>query len=219
MLKANNISVSFGELEVLRGATIQVEAGQCVVLKGRSGGGKTTLLRVLGGLLTPSSGDVSIDGGSPLEHALAQDRAGRIPYELLTIVFQQQNLWPNLTIQENLSLVLENNKAAALSAAANAMLEQSGVIQLLEKYPLQCSVGQRQRVSVARALLSPSKYVLMDEPTSALDKDNRYIVRDLIKAQTMAGRGFLIISHDDRDFDGAATAVHELEYGRIEPIT
>lgn len=218
MLNVDKIFVSFQKAQVLRGASIKLRAAECVVLRGRSGGGKTTLLRAIAGLIPVQQGKITIDDRLILydkDKWLADNRAS---FDLITSVFQQQNLWPNLTIEENLSLVLHKSKDVRIDERALSLLAKLSVDDLLDKFPLQCSVGQRQRIAVARALLGPSKYILMDEPTSALDSQNRAIMRDLIKAEIDKKRGFLIISHDDRDFDGVTTGKYELEHGVIEPV-
>ena len=156
MLRADHIFVSFRDTQVLRGASINLEVSQCVVLRGRSGGGKTTLLRAIAGLVPVQRGKISIDGQLISSEASWQ-AGGHVPFELLTLVFQQHNLWPNLTIEQNLSLVLHKSKDVSTDKRTISLLERLSIDELLGKFPLQCSVGQRQRIALARALLATVK--------------------------------------------------------------
>lgn len=222
MIECRDIRFAFGEMQVLRGVSLVVDDGTCVVLRGRSGGGKTTLLRVLSRLLPAQSGYLKV-GSHEVNFAADQGQRSiafqTLPLAVLSMVHQQKNLWPNLTVGQNIALVTTGNKASPLDDAVHVLLETLDVRALIDRFPMQCSVGQRQRLAVARALLSPAQHILMDEPTSALDRGNREKVRDLIAGETKKGRSFLIISHDDRDLMGAYDQLYELENGLVKDPT
>jgi ABC-type lipoprotein export system ATPase subunit len=137
---------------------------------------------------------------------------------LLTVVFQQLYLWPNLTIAENISLVTQRNRYAPLTEIELAMLDRLNISEIAAKHPHHCSLGQRQRATVARALLTQARFLLMDEPTSALDRHNRTVMAAALSEARATGRGFLIISHDERDFESVATSTFELDGGVLRPL-
>ncbi|MEL6361819.1 MAG: ATP-binding cassette domain-containing protein [Pseudomonadota bacterium] len=222
MIVCDDIRFAYGETVVLRGVSLTVDDSACTLLRGRSGGGKTTLLRILSRLMPADSGRLRIDSHNV---DFSDGTAGRpisfhaAPLSTLSMLHQQNNLWPNLTVSENIALVTDGDKTCTLGKEAISLLEMLDVGSLTDRFPTQCSVGQRQRIAVARIILSPAKHVLMDEPTSALDGANRKKVRDLVHQEIKKGRSFLIISHDDRDFAGAYNRLYELENGLATELT
>jgi ABC-type sugar transport system ATPase subunit len=204
----------YGNNHVLNDCSFSVGLGECAVIRGPSGGGKSTLLRVLALAEHAEHGEVlygdtiyAANWGkdqSPPEHAA---------YPFLTMVFQQLFLWPNLSVSENLGIVL-----GPLADAAIALLDRLGVAHLLNSFPHECSLGQRQRVVVARAILSPASFLLLDEPTSALDRDNREILATELKSALQSDRGLVIVSHDERDFKTLASEIYEMQNGVLIQI-
>lgn len=198
---------------MLNSCDLEVAAGNCVIVRGRSGGGKSTLLRCLSLLLAPDSGmvyhgDRRHTFPSPVNHS------GSV-YPFLTVVFQQILLWPNLTMSENISIVIERERRRSVSPAAMDMLKRFHVADTIDKRPAQCSLGQRQRVAVARAVLSGATFLMLDEPTSALDRRSRTDMVGVLSEVKSAGRGLLVVSHDERDFESIADQAFELDDGTL----
>jgi ABC-type polar amino acid transport system ATPase subunit len=213
ILAAENLSKRYGRRTVLNDVSLTMHLGQCVLVRGPSGGGKSTLLRVLSLLEPADSGYVS-HGERRWDATVL--RPAISPYPFLTVVFQQLFLWPNLTMSQNLSLVLGHFPNKEVPKSAMDMLECFSIERLLPKYPHECSLGERQRLAVVRALLSEAHFLLLDEPTSALDRANRNILIQKLTAAIQQGRGVLLVTHDDHGFDAIVDRVFELEHGRLE---
>jgi len=171
MLSGKEIRKSFGDTVVFSDVDIDIAPGELAILTGPSGSGKSTLLRCLSLLDKPDKGCITIDNISaryPLKQTLKTDRI----YPMVTCVFQQQYLWPHLTSRENIMLPIFNVDDEATGEFERLVsLFQMGAF--IDKYPNQSSLGQRQRVSLARALMLNATYLLLDEVTSALDSDNQ----------------------------------------------
>jgi putative ABC transport system ATP-binding protein len=184
-----------GPVNILRGISLGVEAGETVSIVGPSGSGKSTLLMVLGGLERPSSGLVRVDGidlGGLDEDALARLRRARIG-----IVFQSFHLLPTMTALENVAIPLElGGRRDAFAAAAEA-LATVGLGHRLNHYPGQLSGGEQQRVAIARAFIAGPKVLLADEPTGNLDgATGRLIVDCLFEQHARHRTTLLLITHD-----------------------
>jgi putative ABC transport system ATP-binding protein len=184
-----------GPVNILRGISLEIGAGETVSIVGPSGSGKSTLMMVLGGLERPSSGHVRIDGadlGGLDEDALAGFRRVRIG-----IVFQSFHLLPTMTALENVAIPLElGGRTDAFAAAAQA-LATVGLGHRLTHYPGQLSGGEQQRVAIARALVKEPKVLLADEPTGNLDEDTRdEIIALLEKLWQDNGLTMVIVTHD-----------------------
>ena len=170
---------SGGVITILNIAEFQLARGEQVVLIGQSGGGKTTLLNVIAGITSPDSGEVKIGGTDiTLLHESARDRfrAERIGY-----VFQTFNLLPAFTALENVLLGMSFGGKAVNRHRATELLEQVGLGHRLHHKPAQLSVGEQQRVSVARALVNTPQVLLADEPTANVDPAHQQSVLDLIR--------------------------------------
>ena len=162
---------------------------------GPSGGGKSTLLRILGGLLTPTSGEIWMDGApiSRDERALQRYRAN------LGFVFQQSGLFKHLNAIENIMLPLEKVHGYSREAAlerANALLKRFGLENDAHKHPAALSGGQQQRIAIARAIAAKPKLLLLDEPTSALDPEYTTEVLDIVDELEKEGLDFIIVTHE-----------------------
>ena len=183
-----------GEVEVhaLRGVDLQVEAGEFVVLLGASGSGKSTLLNILGGLDSPTSGEVRF--GERDLTAASEAELTRYRRENVGFVFQFYNLIPSLTARENVALVTD---IAADPMAPEEALDWVGLSGRLDHFPAQLSGGEQQRVAIARAIAKRPKVLLCDEPTGALDYETGKLVLDVI-ARTNAelGTTALVITHN-----------------------
>jgi polar amino acid transport system ATP-binding protein len=176
-IRVEGLRKSFGQHEVLRGVSLEVEPGGVVVVFGRSGSGKSTLLRCLNFLEEPTAGVIEV-AGMRIEGGGHRTRAKRERIRQLRIrtgmVFQDFNLFPHRTALENVmegpSTVLGRSRADA-EATARELLEIVGLPEKADQYPIQLSGGQKQRVAIARALAMNPKVMLFDEPTSALDPE------------------------------------------------
>ena len=212
---------SFGELEVLKGVSLTAREGDVVAIIGGSGSGKSTMLRCINFLETPSSGRIVIGGE---EVAMRPDGtpASRRQIEALRrrlgMVFQQFNLWTHKTILENLIEVpvhvLKVPKAQAI-ARAETLLARVGLSEKAGTYPAYLSGGQQQRAAIARALCMEPRALLFDEPTSALDPELEHEVVRVIKALAEEGRTMLLVTHDMRLAADLSDHVVFLHEGRI----
>jgi putative ABC transport system ATP-binding protein len=184
-----------GPVNILRGVSLAIEAGETVSVVGPSGSGKSTLMMVLGGLERPSAGRVSVDGndlGSLGEDALARLRRAR-----MGIVFQSFHLIPTMTALENVAIPLELDGRRDAFAAAEKGLATVGLSHRLTHYPGQLSGGEQQRVAIARAFVVGPKLLLADEPTGNLDGvTGRSVIDCLFEQQARLGTTLLLITHD-----------------------
>jgi putative ABC transport system ATP-binding protein len=201
-----------GEAEVhaLRGVDLEIRPGEFIVLLGPSGSGKSTLLNILGGLDTPSAGDVRF-----LEHQLTgADEAELTRYrrEHVGFVFQFYNLIPSLTARENVELVTD---IASAPMRADEALAWVGLADRLDHFPSQLSGGEQQRVAIARAIAKQPQVLLCDEPTGALDYETGKLVLEVIaKINAELGTTAMVITHNAA-ISGMADRVLRLGNGRI----
>ncbi|MBB3265119.1 macrolide transport system ATP-binding/permease protein [Azospirillum sp. OGB3] len=201
-------------VEVLRGVSLTVEAGEFVAIVGSSGSGKSTLMNILGGLDRPTSGRYRVDGRDVT--ALEGDERAALRRDGFGFVFQHYHLIPGTTAQENVEMP---GRYAGLPAAlregrAAALLGRLGLEERRHHRPNQLSGGQQQRVSIARALMNDAPVILADEPTGALDSASGAEVVALLRELSAAGRTVILITHD-RKVAEAAGRVIEMRDGRI----
>jgi putative ABC transport system ATP-binding protein len=201
-------------VQALGAVSLTVAAGELVAVMGPSGSGKSTLLTLAGGLDSPSSGTVEVEGrvlatlGRP---ALARLRRRSVGY-----VFQQLNLVPSLTVIENVMLPRELDGVATRTARQEArlVLDQVGIAALADRFPEDISGGQQQRVAIARAVVGDRRLILADEPTGAIDSQTGEEVLRLLRARCDAGAAGLLVTHDARHA-GLADRVVFLRDGAI----
>jgi ABC-type lipoprotein export system ATPase subunit len=200
----------------LSNVTVAIGSRERISLSGRSGSGKTTLLHVLGGLVTPTSGEVLL-GGEPLSSLDAAAR-GRARARSVAYVFQGGNLLPTFTAFENVSFaqfVTGGERAAGDGADARELLELVGLGAKLDALPAELSGGEAQRVAIARALAQRPALLLCDEPTGQLDSDTGLRVLELIDAlQRELGFALVVATHD-ADVASRADRIVTLEDGRV----
>ncbi|MFJ4920428.1 ABC transporter ATP-binding protein [Streptomyces sp. NPDC088725] len=186
------------EVHALRGVNLDVHPGELVAVMGPSGSGKSTLLTLAGGLDTPSSGRVLVEGTDLTtadRKTLAALRRRSIGY-----VFQDYNLIPALTAAENVSLPRELDGVSARKARVEALaaLAEIGLPELADRFPDEMSGGQQQRVAIARALIGDRRLVLADEPTGALDSETGESVLALLRNRCDAGAAGVLVTHEPR---------------------
>ena len=182
-------------VEILKGITMTIPAGQFVAILGASGSGKSTLLGLLAGLDTPSSGDIWLDG-IPI-HNLAEAELAAVRGEKIGFVFQSYQLIETLTALENVLLPYELNLEGSGIAQARRLLGEVGLSERVDHYPIQLSGGEQQRVALARAFIVEPPIVMADEPTGNLDSANGRMVLDLLlERNRKAGTTLVMVTHD-----------------------
>lgn len=194
MIEIKNLHKSFGHVEVLKGVDVSIEEKEVVVIIGPSGSGKSTLLRCMNYLEEPTSGDITVDNMKLDKHA----DINKIR-ENIGMVFQRFNLFPHMTVLENIVLaptkVLKISRDEAISTAMD-LLQRVGLKEKANSYPSQLSGGQQQRVAIARALAMKPKVMLFDEPTSALDPEMVTEVLDVMKSLANQGMTMVVVTHE-----------------------
>ncbi|WP_370937813.1 amino acid ABC transporter ATP-binding protein [Amycolatopsis sp. cg13] len=195
LLEVHGLTKSYGDVKVLDGIDFAIEPGQVVAVIGPSGGGKSTFLRCLNLLETPTSGSVSFDGEELTGRGVDLDRLR----SRMGMVFQHFNLFPNMTALRNVVLpqmnVLKRSKEEA-EAKARALLERVGMLERAGAYPNRLSGGQKQRVAIVRAAAMDPKLMLFDEPTSALDPEVVQDVLDIMSELAKDGMTMLVVTHE-----------------------
>ena len=223
-LIAENIHKSFGNLKVLRGLTLKASKGDVVSIIGSSGSGKSTFLRCINFLETPDNGRVILDGEEVIvdknkkgNHIIDTKQIQRLRSQL-GMVFQSFNLWSHMTILENIIEapvhVLGKNKKDAKDEAL-ILMEQVGIQDKANSYPIHLSGGQQQRVAIARALVNSPSILFADEPTGNLDSQTGADVMNLFKQLHQNGQTIIIITHEE-EIANQAQRVITIRDGLIE---
>lgn len=202
--------------DVLCGLDLRVEPGETVAVVGPSGSGKSTLLSILGGLLAPTAGRVSVCGVDPF--ALDEDGRAILRNEAIGFVFQDHHLLPQCTALENLlvpTLVRERNQRRESVPRARALLEEVGLADRADHRPARLSGGERQRVAVVRALINQPRLLLADEPTGSLDRRNSERLGDLLCRLNATHGVALVVATHDLGLARRMGRVLELREGRL----
>jgi putative ABC transport system ATP-binding protein len=212
-----NVSLTLGsragDVEILRGVDLTVNAGEAVGIVGPSGSGKTTLLMVIAGLEQVSSGEIGVAG--TLLNGQNEDELARFRRDNIGIVFQSFHLIATMTALENVAVPLEFRGARDAMATAQTHLERVGLGHRLSHYPGQLSGGEQQRVAIARALASGARILLADEPTGNLDQETgKQIIDLLFGLKKEAGATLLLVTHD-RAVASRCDRIVEVRDGRI----
>jgi len=182
-------------VEILKGISLTIPAGQFVAIVGASGSGKSTLLGLLAGLDTPSSGEIWLDG-IPI-HNLVEAELAAVRGRKIGVVFQSYQLISTLTALENVLLPYELNVEGSGLKQARRLLDEVGLSERVDHYPVQLSGGEQQRVALARAFVVEPPIVMADEPTGNLDSTNGKLVLDLLLDRNKkAGTTLVLVTHD-----------------------
>ena len=207
MLELRKINKGFGNKQILTNFSLSIPEKQILAIVGPSGGGKTTLLRMLAGLETIDSGEIYYNG-----EFLAIDELEK--RNLLGFVFQDFQLFPHLSVLENLTLspikTMDMDKKAA-EKKARGLLEQLGLAGHADAYPFSLSGGQKQRVALARAMMIDPEVIGYDEPTSALDPELRLEVEKLILQNKERGMTQIVVTHDLQFAENIADQILKVE--------
>ncbi len=204
--------------QVLTDVTFSVAAGESVAIVGASGSGKSTLLHLLGGLDTPSTGSVSLQGQALA--GMSDAARGDLRNQALGFVYQFHHLLAELTAVQNVALALRIRRTpvAAANAKAITLLTTMGMDHRLHHLPSELSGGERQRVAIARALVTEPACVLADEPTGNLDRENGDRVFELLLGTTRSRNASLVLVTHDRSLAARCDRVLELAAGRLQGV-
>ena len=193
LLEIKDLHKKFGKLEVLKGVNISVEKGEKIVILGSSGSGKSTALRCVNLLETPTNGQILYNGEDITKQNINKYR------KKVGMVFQNFNLFPNMSVLENITLAPKtfgDDTVENIEKKAVELLKRVGLEDKKDVYPNSLSGGQKQRVAIARALANSPEVLLFDEPTSALDPEMVKEVLDVIKELSEEGLTMLIVTHE-----------------------
>jgi iron(III) transport system ATP-binding protein len=214
-----NVSKRFGSHLAVDNLSLEVAAGEAVVILGPSGCGKTTLLRLIAGLDVPDTGEIRLTG----TEVSAAGRTLVPPHERrIGFVFQDLALWPHLTVEKNLEFVLESASTAPIDrkTRAHEVMTLVRIEPLFRRLPHELSGGEQQRVALARALVGQPRILLLDEPLSSLDPELRATLRgELAQLQRTLRVTTLYVTHDRDDVGVLADRVVEMRAGRIVSIS
>lgn len=224
LLHIRGLHKAYGSNHVLRGIDMRVAPGDVNFLIGPSGGGKSTLLRCINFLETPTGGEIHFDNtrlchedGSRFQ--LAPERTIRAAREHMPMVFQQFNLFSHRTVIQNIvegPVVVQHRALESVMEEARALLDRVGLLAKADAYPAELSGGQKQRVAIARALAMKPRLLLFDEPTSALDPELVAGVLDTIRILAEEGRTMLIVTHEMKFAARLASTIHFVANGVLE---
>jgi putative ABC transport system ATP-binding protein len=215
ILEVRNLQKDYdkGRIEALRGIDLSIDAGEFVAISGHSGSGKSTLLHLLGGLDTPSSGDV-LFRGVPLGSSISLDtyRCRHVGF-----IFQAFYLLPTLCAAENVQtpMLASRNCAVNRVQRAEGLLRELGLEHRMRQYPNELSAGERQRVAIARALANSPSILLADEPTGNLDSTNSARIMEILTGiQKTHGMTLIVVTHENEIADSAPRHIR-IHDGRI----
>jgi putative ABC transport system ATP-binding protein len=219
LLRCQNVTKSFrtreGAVTPLNGVTFSVQSGETVVITGKSGAGKSVLLSLLCGLDTPSSGEIVVRGES--QSGMSMSRRNRLRYSDIALIFQNHNLIASWTVLENVeaSLIHESEPGRRKRERAREILSRLGLGGRLRHLPHQLSMGEQQRVAVARALIRDPGLILADEPTGDVDPETAREVMDLLfRAKDEKGAALVAATHGHFPTD-RSDRLYVLEGGRL----
>lgn len=220
ILKMENVKKSFGsghnEIQALKGIDLAVNQGEFVSIIGPSGSGKSTFLTIAGGLQSPSSGKISING---LDFTpLSEKERSKLRFKEIGFILQSSNLIPYLTIEEQFLLIDKINHEKLTSKKGSELLKSLDILNLKDKHPSDLSGGERQRAAIARALFNEPNLILADEPTASLDTEHAYQVVDLLRQEAhLKNKATIMVTHDQRMIKNS-DSVYKIEDGLLSKI-
>ena len=190
MIEVKNLTKTFGENTVFKDLCFKIDDGEFVVFSGKSGCGKTTMLNLIGGIDTPDSGEILVDGADITK------QKNRIEYfrNKVSFLFQNFALIDNKTVEENLNMVKKNTRTDTTIEQA---LESVGLKDKIKAKVYTLSGGEQQRVALARIMIKKCDIVLADEPTGSLDKENSAGVIEILKKLNSEGKTVILVTHDE----------------------
>ncbi len=215
LIRVEHLTKKFGKLTVLDDISTSFSAGEVVCVIGPSGGGKSTFLRCLNLLETPTSGRILVDG----DDITAKGADVNAHRQKMGMVFQQFNLFENMNVMRNLTTAPVKIRKWTKEKAeekANALLRRVGLSEKANAYPSQLSGGQKQRIAIVRALMMEPEVMLFDEPTSALDPEMIGEVLDVMRALAESGMTMIVVTHEMRFAREVSSRTIFLEGGHIE---
>lgn len=219
MIRIENITKSFGSLQVLKGINLLIEKGEIVSIVGPSGAGKTTLLQIMGTLSHPDSGSVFIDNIDVTR--LSQKKLADFRNQHIGFVFQFHQLLPEFTALENIMIpayIAGTSQREAKQRALN-LLDFMGLSERANHKPNELSGGEKQRVAVARALINQPAVILADEPSGSLDSKNKEELHQLFfDLRNKFGQTFVIVTHDEQLANVTDRTIH-MRDGLLENLT
>ncbi|MCQ2577744.1 MAG: ABC transporter ATP-binding protein [Treponema sp.] len=205
MIKIDDISFSYGSLDIVKDFSLSIDEGQFVTLLGPSGSGKTTILRLISGFLSPDKGRIFINNEDITD--LEPNKRG------IAYVFQDYALFPHMTVKQNIEYGMKNPSAKDITSIAKKL----NLSDLLDRFPHQLSGGQQQRVALARSLVLKPKVILMDEPLSSLDAKLRHQVREELKnIQKDFGITTIYVTHDQEEALSLSDRIAVLDKGLLQ---
>lgn len=212
MLQIEKISKQYTRnksvIHALHPTTMEVKQGEFIAVVGPSGSGKSTLLSVLGGMLTPTYGQVILEGQSLYE--VSNNKRSRLRNEKIGFLFQSFNLIPYLSAAENVQLpgAIFGSDQKYQQDRTRQLLERFGLGERFDHKPSELSVGQQQRVAMARTLVMNPKLILADEPTGNLDPESRDLVLNTLHELCSEGRTVILVTHDKTVSTSAHRVIH-----------
>ena len=216
----DSVTKIFGEgsskYVALENINFEAESGQLILVVGPSGSGKATCLTIVGGLQTPTNGDVKINDSTI--NSLSKKQQTKLRLEKIGFVLQSYNLVPFLTVEEQFKFVDKLKKQNLTEQRMHDLLSDLGLLELLKKYPNQLSGGQKQRVAIARALYTDPDYILADEPTAALDTDRSMKVIELLRDLAHKRNKIIIVVTHDLRLKNTADKVYQIIDGKMQMI-
>ena len=220
ILKMENVKKSFGSghnaIQALKGIDLAVNQGEFVSIIGPSGSGKSTFLTIAGGLQSPTSGNISING---LDFTpLSEKKRSKLRFKEIGFILQSSNLIPYLTIEEQFLLIDKINHEKLTSKKGIELLKSLDILDLKDKHPSDLSGGERQRAAIARALFNEPNLILADEPTASLDTEHAYQVVELLRQEAhLKNKATIMVTHDQRMIKNS-DSVYKIEDGLLSKI-
>ncbi|ABJ72251.1 ABC-type antimicrobial peptide transport system, ATPase component [Lactococcus cremoris subsp. cremoris SK11] len=220
ILKMDNITKSFGsghnKIQALKGINLEVNQGEFVSIIGPSGSGKSTFLTISGGLQSPTSGNITINGLNFTP--LSEKKRSKLRFKEIGFILQSSNLIPYLTLEEQFLLIDKINHEKLASKKGLELLDSLDILDLKNKYPSDLSGGERQRAAIARALFNEPNLILADEPTASLDTEHAYQVVELLRQEAhLKNKATIMVTHDQRMIKNS-DSVYQIEDGLLSKI-